>query len=166
MFAMLFLDWKCKNLQKSAHAVLRHYKIGQGQEEKYNFVIIRWQISTSIKVFCASFHSLKFMTFKKLVTVTEYNFHDAIPRWQISKSTKVVRYIYALALTISEILTFQICYHQMYIKVMAYKFLNDCIFRFLIFGCFIIIIIIINIIINIIVIIIIITKMFRAQIPQ
>ena len=37
----------------------------------------------------------------------EYNFRNDAIRWQISKSIKVVRSIFALALTFSEMLTFQ-----------------------------------------------------------
>ena len=42
----------------------------------------------------------------------EYNFRNIGPGWQISKSTKVVPYMFALALTVSDILTFHIFYIQ------------------------------------------------------
>ena len=40
----------------------------------------------------------------------EYNFRTDVIQWQISKSTKVVAFICALAFTISEILMFHIFY--------------------------------------------------------
>ena len=47
-----------------------------------------------------------FFTFKKKVSDIRSNFRNDINRWQISKSLKVVQCIFALALTVSDILTF------------------------------------------------------------
>ena len=43
----------------------------------------------------------------------EYNFRNDIIRWQMSKSTTVSRtFFFTLALVVSKVLTFQICYLQ------------------------------------------------------
>ena len=52
------------------------------------------------------------------------NFRNGIIRWQISKSVKVVLCIIALALAVSEILTFQIFYLKKYVKVTECNFRN------------------------------------------
>ena len=38
----------------------------------------------------------------------EYNFHNGLIRWQISQSIKIIFNIFALALTVSEIVMFEI----------------------------------------------------------
>ena len=62
--------------------------------------------------FCTSFINftdinVSFFYLQKQVKVTEYNFCNDAIRLQIAKSIKVVQCIFLLALTISEILTFQ-----------------------------------------------------------
>ena len=48
----------------------------------------------------------KFLTLNQKIKVIKCNFHNGIIRWQISKSIQVVLCIFALALTVSEILNF------------------------------------------------------------
>ena len=47
-----------------------------------------------------------FVTFRKYVKVTEYNFLDDAIRWQMIKINKILPHIFALSLIISEILIF------------------------------------------------------------
>ena len=49
------------------------------------------------------------LTLKVKVKVTDYNVHSGAIRWRISTSVKDVRGIFATVLTVSEILTFQMC---------------------------------------------------------
>ena len=43
------------------------------------------------------------------VKVTDYNIQNDVIRWRISTSLNVIGLIFATALTVSEILTFQVC---------------------------------------------------------
>ena len=43
------------------------------------------------------------------VKVTEYNVRNGAIRWRISTSVRVIRRIFAIALTVSDILMFQMC---------------------------------------------------------
>ena len=54
----------------------------------------------------------KIVYLKTYDNFTEYNFRNDAIQWQISKSTNDVSCIYALVLTVSEMLTFQVFDHQ------------------------------------------------------
>ena len=81
---------------------------------EYKFsVVLRWQISKSIKVVCAFFaltHHFKDITVFDLARNRSRSqsiiFHNVVFRLQIPKSTKVIPCIFARALTVSEILTY------------------------------------------------------------
>ena len=83
---------------------------------EYNFCSgsIRWQISESIKVVFGFFIvqtlaiseemlAFEYLTLKEYVKVTEYSFRNG----KMSQSVKAVSRIFALALTVSEILKFE-----------------------------------------------------------
>ena len=113
---MVSFAGKHQNLDVSKFVTFKNYvKVA---EIKFQNETIRWQISKYTKAACIFTLALtnsdvnvsNLFTFKKSANVSELNLRSEAIRWQISKSTKVVPCICTLALTISDMLTFQIFY--------------------------------------------------------